>query len=321
MTRRMSIALRAGVSALLLALVIAFADWEAVIGVLRDVNGAWVACAFGIAVLDRVVINYRWQILLAGLGVRIGFWPLLRVQLAANFAGSFMPSSIGVDALRVTALVRGGEPMAPVVASTLVDRLSLALASLLFGSAMLVALARTRVPAELANVVFVLTALGVLGFAVCLHPRVRRSVREKLLSRAPKKFRHTLGTIGEAAIAYRRQWRVLAGLAAVTLALFMVRILFAKALGLAAGVDVPVLDLLLVIPLLWIMVMLPITIGSIGVQEAGYAMLMALIGVGPAIAVSMSLIEHVTARAASLPGLLFIGDFLPGTRTTKNPSA
>lgn len=62
--------------------------------------------------------------------------------------------------------------------------------------------------------------------------------------------------------------------------------------------------------------MLPITIGGFGVQEASYVLLMSLIGIGPAVAVSMSLIEHVVARLASLPGLLFIGDFL-GARKTK----
>lgn len=82
--------------------------------------------------------------------------------------------------------------------------------------------------------------------------------------------------------------------------LFFVRILFAKSIALSCGVNVPMLDLLLVIPILWILVMLPMTIGGFGVQEASYALLMGLVGVGPAVAVSMSLIEHVVARAASL---------------------
>ncbi len=77
---------------------------------------------------------------------------------------------------------------------------------------------------------------------------------------------------------------------------------------LAFGVDVGFADLLLVIPILWIIVMLPITIGGIGLQDAGYVAVMALIGVTPAIAVSMSIIEHVVTRAVSLPGALFLSD-------------
>jgi glycosyltransferase 2 family protein len=139
---------------------------------------------------------------------------------------------------------------------------------------------------------------------------VRRWVRLELLSRAPEKVRATLGAIAEATLAYRHHWAAVATTVVVTLGLFFVRILFAKSLGLACGVNVDLLDLLLVIPLLWIVVMLPITIGSIGVQDAGYVVLMGLVGVDPAVAVSMSLIEHVVSRAVSLPGVLFVGDFI-----------
>ena len=318
MTSRMSRWLRVGVAIVLVALVIAFADWRAVWAVLGSVDLAWVAIAAGLAACDRVIISYRWQVLLSALRVETGFWSLLRIQLAANFAGSFLPSSLGVDALRVTALVRAGEATTPVIASTLVDRFSLVFASLLFGSVMLLVLAGTRIPADIANAVFALTGVGVLGCALCLLAPVRRWGRLQVLARAPERFRATLGAIAEATLAYRRHWFALVITTVVTLGLFLVRILFAKCLGLACGVNVAFLDLLLVIPLLWIVVMLPITIGSIGVQDAGYVVLMGLVGVDPAVAVSMSLIEHVVSRAVSLPGILFVSDFIG---TARRPSA
>ena len=298
------------VSVVLLVLVIALADWKAVWSVLRTVDLKWVAAALGLAICDRLIISYRWQVLLAGRSLALGFAPLLRIQLAANFAGSFLPSSIGVDALRVTALCRSGQPMAAVVAATLVDRLSLVLASLLFGSAMVLVLAQTRIPPDVATFVFVMTAAGVLACALCLYPPVRRFVRASVLTRIPERFRATVAAVAEASLAYRHQWRALCKVIVTTLLLFFVRILFAKAIALSCGVDVPILDLLLVIPILWILVMLPITIGGFGVQEASYVLLMALVGIGPAVAVSMSLIEHVVARVASLPGILFVGDFV-----------
>jgi uncharacterized membrane protein YbhN (UPF0104 family) len=102
--------------------------------------------------------------------------------------------------------------------------------------------------------------------------------------------------------------RALAWVGVTTLAAFAVRIVFAKAVGLACGVDVPFVSLLTVIPILWIIVMLPITIGGFGVQEVGYVAVMSLVGVPPAVAVSMSLVEHIVARAVALPGALFIGE-------------
>jgi uncharacterized membrane protein YbhN (UPF0104 family) len=268
-----------------------------------------------------LIINQRWQALLTALGIERGFWSLFRIQLAANFAGSFLPSSIGVDALRITALVRAGLPTAPVVAATLVDRFSLVLASLLFGSVMLLLLAGTRIPPDVAHIVFIVTAAAVIACALCLHPSVRRWTRERLLPFVPAALRNTAHAIAGAALAYRHRIGTIATVGALTLVLFFVRILFAKSLGLACGVDIGLLDLLVVIPLLWIVVMLPITVGSIGVQDASYVVLMGLIGVDPAIAVSMSLIEHVVSRAASLPGLLFVGDFVTSPAAARRTNA
>jgi uncharacterized membrane protein YbhN (UPF0104 family) len=70
----------------------------------------------------------------------------------------------------------------------------------------------------------------------------------------------------------------------------------------------------MVIPILWIIVMLPITVGGIGVQDAGYVALMAFLGVPAALAVSMSLIEHVVTRLASLPGAFFISEVTSKTQ-------
>ncbi|MBN1238485.1 MAG: flippase-like domain-containing protein [Gammaproteobacteria bacterium] len=304
----MSLPLRIVVSLGLLALVIAFADWSEVWRVLRDVRLDWAGAALLLAFCDRLLMNARWQILLTGRGVALAFGRLLRVQLAANFLGSFLPASIGVDAVRIAALARAGHPVAPVVASTLVDRASIVLATLVFGSAAVVLLAEARVPAEVARFVYAMTAIGLIGCAVCLHPAVRRWVRAALVPRVPERFREPVTRIAVAALAYAGERRTLAAVGMTTVAVFAVRILFAKSVALACGVDIPIADLLLVVPILWIAVMLPVTIGGIGVQDASYVVLMALIGIAAPVAVSMSLVEHVVTRLATLPGVLFLSD-------------
>ena len=177
----MSRPLRILVSIALLALVVFFADWKEVWQVLKEVQLNWVGVALLLAFVDRVLMNYRWQMLLAGRGIVPGFARLFRVQLAANFLGSFLPSSIGVDAVRIAALCRAGHPTAPVIAATLVDRVSIALASLVFGSFMVVLLAQSRIPDSISRFVYVMTAVGVVICAVCLHPAIRRMVREALM--------------------------------------------------------------------------------------------------------------------------------------------
>ena len=304
----MSRALRIVISIALLAVVIAFADWRSVGSVLKTVDLKWVLAGFGLLLLDRVILNSKWQVLLAARNVAMSFWKLLRVQLAANFLGSFLPSTVGVDFVRIAALVRGGHPSGAVIGATLIDRASMVLGTFLFASATILVLSQVAIPPEMSRIVLILTGIGFLICATALLPGVRRWVRLSLLPRLPEKVRGAIHSVADASLAFRHEWGALGWAAITTVITLLLRILFAKCVALSCGVDVKFLDLLLVIPMLWIIVMLPITIGNIGVQDAGYVAVMALIGVSPAVAVSMSIIEHVVARAVSLPGALFIGD-------------
>lgn len=292
----------------LLALVVALADWREVWSVLRSVRLEWAAYALALAIADRLILNVRWRTLLAARGVMTGFVRLFRVQLAANFLGSFLPSSLGVDAVRIGALCRVGHPPAQVIAATLIDRISIALATLVLGSITVLALARARIPPQIAQFVWLMTAVALITFGACLHPSVRRWVRTKLLTRIPGRLRQMTADVAKAALAFRHDGRTAAWVAITTAAVFLVRILFAKCVAYSCGADLAFLDLLLVVPILWIIVMLPITIGGLGVQDAGYVVLMSLLGVSAPVAVSMSLVEHIVVRIATLPGALFIGD-------------
>jgi glycosyltransferase 2 family protein len=64
---------------------------------------------------------------------------------------------------------------------------------------------------------------------------------------------------------------------------------------------------LMVVPILWVIVMIPITIGNIGLQDVGYVMLMGLVGVPAAAALTMSLVEHLVVRLVILPGIFYVG--------------
>lgn len=300
--------LRFLVSAVLLALVVTLADWREVLEVMRRVDVGWVGIALLLAVCDRIVTNFRWQAFLTARDVDIGFMRLFRVQLLANFIGSFLPGFIGVDAVRIGALCRSGEPTAPVVAATLVDRFSIALATLLLGAATVLLLAGTRLPPHVVQFVLVLAGLGTAMVMTGLHPGVRRWAQAQMLPWVPERLRHTVAEVGRASLAYRHQPALVVRATLLTALLFFVRILFAKSLGHACGIDIAIADLLLVIPVLWVVVMVPITIGGIGVQDAGYVVLMGFIGIAAPVAISMSLVEHVVSRVASLPGALFLSE-------------
>lgn len=311
MSARASRRLRLAASFALLALVVALADRDAVWRTLRQVKPGWLVAAMAVASLDRLIINQRWRLLLAGRGVHISLMLAARLQLRAGFLGSFLPTSVGVDAVRMTSLRGLGFPVADVVAATLVDRISLLAGTLLLGAAMIALFAHAMLPGAMTAIVLGLTGSMLVAGSAALHPAVRRFGRETVAARAPLRFRRTIHETAEAVLLYRHRHALLAKLAALTIAAFAVRIWFVELIALAAGVAIPFLQLATVVPILWIVVMLPITIGGLGVQELGYVGLMALVGVPAPVAVSMSLIEHVIARVGSLPGAFLIASPRP----------
>jgi uncharacterized protein (TIRG00374 family) len=303
-----SVALRILVSLGLLAVVVAFADWRAVLAALARVDPAWVGVAVLLGAADRLALNRRWQALLVARGIEVGYWRLLRIQLGANFLGSFLPASVGVDALRIAALCRRGEPPAAAIAATLVDRATLAFGALLFGSLMIVVLAGRYVPDEFTRPVLWVTGIVSAAGLLLLVPGVGARLRRVGRALVPARVSRAVGTVVDASVAYRGDPGLIARVTAWTLLLFAIRIAFAKAVTLACGADVPLAALLVMMPVLWIALMVPITIGGFGVQEVGYVALLGFVGVAPAVAVGVSFVEHVVARLVTLPGALFLGD-------------
>jgi uncharacterized protein (TIRG00374 family) len=299
----------------LLAVVIGLADWRSVARVLESLHREWLLAAIALALADRLILSYRWQQLLAAQNIDPGFTRAFQVQLVAGFLGTFLPTSLGVDAVRMAALCRAGQPAAPVIGATLVDRASLVVATLVFGSLTILLVAETHVTPALQQGVFICTALVLGALGVMLHPFPRRLARQAITRLAPQTIAEKIAQTAAAALACIGNKPLVARTAVLTAVLFAVRILFVKALLLACGADVPIRALVYTIPALWILVMLPVTIGGLGVQDAGYVALLGLVGVAAPIAVGVSLLEHVISRLISLPGAFLVnhvGRALPG---------
>jgi uncharacterized protein (TIRG00374 family) len=299
------------VTAILVVVLVASLDWTEVLQTLRQVRAWPVVAVLLLVCVERVVLNIKWQALLAEGKVRVGFLRLLRIQFAANAIGTFLPSSLGVDALRVAGLWSVASQRAVVLAATLLDRLSMVAATLLVAGVMLMVGTGTLAGVEArGGVVLALFALLVLAALFWSAPGRRAWLWG--LARLPAMVRERIAEAGAAAKAIGQGRRAMIVAAATTLAAIALRILIGKLLLLAAGVDVPLEILALVLPAIWVATMLPISVGGIGVQDAAYVVLLAQAGVPAPVALAASLLDHVLSRAPIAIGLLFWKDVVPG---------
>ncbi len=269
---------------------------------LREVRWPFLLLAMAATLGDRIVATWRWWALLRVKGVRPGFLDLTWLHLAAGFMGSFLPTSFSADAVRILMLARREGRALEITAASVMDRLLMILGTFLLAAATAALLAR-RLPVPGAGWLFpALALLAVAGLVLAFQPRIWRPLARLAHWLPGRTLADRLAKFYWAMHAYLGHPRALAGAGVLTAAMLALRVLVILSLGRAIGAAPGFVDYAQVMPLAWVVVMLPVSVGGLGLQEGAYAAWMTLIGLSPAEAVSISLLDHVVTRAVSLLG-------------------
>src|SRR5262245_3757425 len=99
-------ALRAAITCVFAVILLRLVDVRAVARVLAGADWRLVAAAVGVGLVDRVLMIGKWYPLLRIQAPSVGLWRAARAYLVGNFAGFFLPSTVGPDVVRAIALGR-----------------------------------------------------------------------------------------------------------------------------------------------------------------------------------------------------------------------
>ena len=290
---------RLAITAAILAWLATRIDMSAAARAMLSVSPGHLGLVLLLVAVDRLVMIWRWILLLTARGVAVRPGEAARVFLVSSFVGSFLPAGIGGDAARAWSLTqitgRTGEALASVVVDRLLGVLSLAamgVAGLLLWSPAGVGLARV------AGGVAVLTLACVAAFwsdvlirAALPADRHRGPIGRRLLR------------VADAMAAYRDHRGTLVVVMAWSIAVQVLRITQAWLLGLGLGLSVPFAYYLLVMPLGLLMLLLPVSVSGFGVPQGVIVWLLRPMGVGDAAAFALSTLVVLTGLAGNLPGL------------------
>jgi glycosyltransferase 2 family protein len=314
---------RLAVAAGLTAFILWKIDARAAGAALAGSDWRWLAAAVALVLVDRALMAWRWLLLLRPIapGTRLTLPGVLRVFFVSTFVGTFLPASVGGDAVRAVALSRHGVAMADSVASVLVDRVFGTLSILLVGAGA-VWFAPASAPGWLAPATAALTVMAAAVVALGLYHDaaerlaaglLRRLTRGKLLKAGTnllgslRRYRHSTGAL----------LHVLGGSMAVQL----LRISQAWLLGRALGIDPGFATYLVYIPVILLVMLLPITINGIGTSQAAFVWLFADAGVPAADAFALSVLFVALGVVGNLPGgLLYATGGLHGRRAPDAPA-
>jgi hypothetical protein len=293
--RRSGLLLRILVSVLLLCAVLVYADVGEVVRAVRDGDWAWFAAGVGLMAVAVVVGALRWRVLLDGAEIAVSRLRASRVFATSLILNNVLPTSLGGDAVRAWLVGRASGRLVGAAAATIVDKVS-GVALLFVLGWIAVALDPESVPGSLVGVfawvtagvvaAFVVVALVVAGVRPVLHrlpDRVALAIRDawatfRVWARSPKLLVSLVGL----------------GLAYQALAL-VVLILVGKTIGLELSFALAAVTVSIVL----VVMLIPVSIGGLGVREGGFVLLLAQADIGAAQATLLSLLATAAILLAS----------------------
>ncbi len=294
--------LRIAVSVVVFAVAFNQVQWPAVKDVFARLDSSWLAVHLLVLLFERLVFAYKWQILLVVKQLAVPFRALLSITLIGKFWGLFLPSSIGVDIVRGYYLFRKTDDAAVAVSSVLIDKVMSLWALLLMGLFGLMFHGAGIRGADLsaylggtllatAAVVYVLQHEGIAGWWAKVLPRwfgARLAGALLKIYRSFLDYKQHLATLGYSFV--------------LSIVFQLVRVAAVYAMAVALQIEIPPVYYFIMIPVSMLVIMLPISIGGLGLREGIFVALFAVAGMSTTDAFALGLALSMTDLLISLLG-------------------
>ncbi len=288
----------------------------------RTASVSWLAVAVLVFALSVLVSSWRWGLLLAAQGIAVAFRALVSSFLVANFFNNFLPSNIGGDVVRVADTTRAAGSRTLATTVVLIDR-GIGLIGLILTAALGATVTSVTNPAMfgaspdqaqslLVRVVVHLTAPATLwlcflaantatGLAFLSPDSVGRLLKPLRIFHA-EWVEERIVRLTAALGRFRESPKSLVGCLFGAVAVQALLVLFYAAIASSLGIAVSNVQLALIVPVTFVVQMLPISMNGLGVREATFAFYFSRLGIQPESAIALSLIGAALTTLFSLSG-------------------
>ena len=292
------------VSAGLMTLLLARTDLATLWSHFRHASLLWLGAALALYLLMILISAWRWHLLLNAQGLEIRRTWLVDSYLVATFFNNFLPSNIGGDVIRIrdTSSHTGSKTIATTV--VLMDRgiglLGLFLVAAVGASAASAAGGHGPVWASVLWLAFGGALL--IGSAAVFLPNLVAAVLKPLRAIhqewVGERINRLVGTLER----FRTQPRSLLLCFGGAVLVQAVLVAFSFAVARSMGIDVPISDLAVIVPVSFVVQMLPVSLNGLGVREATFRIYFAQIGLPASSALAVSLMGAAMVMLFSLSG-------------------
>jgi glycosyltransferase 2 family protein len=276
---------------------------SSVMAAAREADWRPMAVAVLLVVVDRVLMAYRWIVLLrlVNRAAPPPLTKLVRIFFVSTFVGTFLPASVGGDAVRAYTVTRLNVSGGDAVASVFMDRM-LGVASILA-----MALVGLTQAADLAGNRTIVLSLGVAA-ATCMVVLLLvfsewfATITARVARRLPAAPQQPIQRVLESIRRYADHHGQLGHVLLCSIAVQTLRIVQAYYLGRGLGIVAPLGAYFAFIPLILLVMLLPVTFNGIGTSQAAFVWFFTRAGVPAASAFALSVLFVALGIVGNLPG-------------------
>ncbi len=275
-------------------------DWQRVISILPQLNLSYVAVAVALQFSFLGCMTLRWGFLLRRFNISAYLSELYRFYLISYFYGTVLPGVLGSDAVRLALAMKRFPEKKGVLLTTILFERGCGLLAVLLTASCSAAFIPDSIP-ELQDFSRPIHGITLAAFGLFAVFFVVKSFSEQWS--AVENDHGFKARVLRLVYQFKRlSVKVSSGVIAFSLAAQIIDVVGAWLLGLALGIDQPILFYFLVMPLVFIAITLPISINGLGVREGVLAFFLVAVGGNVSDAVLLGFLIYFTRLALGLAG-------------------
>jgi uncharacterized protein (TIRG00374 family) len=288
-------------------------DLHAVPQLFASIDYYYFGCIVFLALVDRFLMGYKWNLLTQIRGVGLSLWDSLKAYLISGFFGAFLPSSIGADIYRVYYTAKKVQKPTEIIASIVIERAIGIVASAtfaLFGLILIMGFySRYFAHRTLIVTIMSLLVISATGVWVSRHERFFIFMEHILDRWKDHRIIRKILQCQRAYTAYRQADRILLVFSFLSLIEQSLHPFMNYYAARAMHIDIAWVYFIGIIPVCHIVTRLPISINAIGVQEGLYVFFFSRVGLSVTEAFFLALLMRVVWLLVQLAGaVLYLMD-------------
>lgn len=300
--------IKLAVSCAIIIIILSRIDWQTFGATLQKADILLLGIAFVLLWVERVWAVFKWRFLLLAQDVRISMWALFCIYNIGAFWGLFLPSSLSTDVVRGYYLSKETSNIELSAASVVVDRM-MGLFSLLFLCLVSILFYSSTFEVSIISYVVLVSICCVIGACCAYWEAVPTFLEQKIGFFRQHAVGKKLISMHRAFLSFRQYPVVMVKSFCYSLVLQFIRVVTIYITALAFQIDADLVKFFIVVPLTVIIIMIPISIGGLGVREGSFISLFALVGIGVNESFAISGTNSIMVTLIGLIGGLFYLSF------------